>query len=74
MALLPFGSPPPSGGGAPTNASYVTLTNNGTLTSERVLTAGAGITVTDAGANNTVTISTVAAAPSILRTFLLMGA
>jgi len=42
---------------APTGASYVTLATNGTLTSERVLTAGTGITLTDAGAGSTVTIA-----------------
>jgi hypothetical protein len=45
------------GGGAPTNASYVVLGLNGTLTNERVLTAGSGITLTDAGAGGTLTIS-----------------
>lgn len=45
------------GGGAPTNASYVVLSSDATLTSERVLTAGSGITITDSGAGGTVTIS-----------------
>lgn len=45
------------GGGAPTNATYVTLTTNATLTNERVLTAGAGISVTDNGPGNTVVIA-----------------
>jgi len=45
------------GGGAPTGASYVTLGNDATLTAERVLTAGNGISLTDAGANSTVTIA-----------------
>lgn len=45
------------GGGAPTDASYVTLGTNGTLTDERVLTAGSNISVTDAGAGSTVTIA-----------------
>lgn len=45
------------GGGAPTNASYVTLGANASLTAERVLTAGAAVTITDAGANGTVTIA-----------------
>lgn len=48
----------PSGsGGAPTGASYVTLATDGTLTSERVLTAGSGISIADAGAGSTVTIA-----------------
>lgn len=45
------------GGGAPTNAQYVVLASNGTLTNERTLTAGTGIMITDGGANSTVTIS-----------------
>lgn len=45
------------GGGAPTDASYVTLGTNGTLTDERVLTAGTGISITDAGAGSTVTVA-----------------
>lgn len=45
------------GGGAPTDAEYVVMTLNGTLTNERVLTAGSGITITDGGAGSTVTIA-----------------
>lgn len=45
------------GGGAPTNASYVVIGLNGTLTAERVLTAGSGITITDGGAGGNVTIA-----------------
>ena len=44
------------GGGAPTDASYLVLGTDGTLTDERVLTAGAGITFTDAGAGSTLTV------------------
>jgi len=44
------------GGGAPTNAQYVVMTANGTLTQERVLTAGNGVTITDNGAGSTVVI------------------
>jgi hypothetical protein len=44
-------------GGAPTTASYITLTTDATLTNERVLTAGNGITLTDAGAGSTLTIA-----------------
>jgi hypothetical protein len=44
-------------GGAPTDAQYVTLATNGTLTGERVLTAGSGITITDGGAGSTVTVA-----------------
>ena len=46
------------GGGAPTNAEYVVISLNGTLTNERVLTAGTGITLTDAGAGSTLTVAT----------------
>ena len=45
------------GGGAPTGAQYVTLSTNGSLTHERVLTAGTGISITDGGAGSTVTIN-----------------
>lgn len=51
------GGAPGGGSGAPTGASYVTLGTDGTLTNERVLTAGAGITLTDAGAGSTITVS-----------------
>jgi len=42
---------------APNDAQYVTLAVNGDLSAERVLTAGSGITLTDAGANGAATIS-----------------
>jgi len=45
------------GGGAPTDASYVTLGLDGDLSAERVLTAGADITITDSGANDNVTVA-----------------
>ncbi len=44
------------GGGAPTTSSYVTLGTDATLTSERVLTAGTNVTLTDGGAGSTITI------------------
>ena len=44
------------GGGGVTDATYVTLSTNGTLTDERVLTAGTGIDFTDAGAGSTLTV------------------
>jgi len=47
----------PSGSGAPTTAQYVTLATDGTLSNERVLTAGTGISLTDGGAGSTVTIA-----------------
>lgn len=49
---------PISGAVAPSNAQFVTLATDTTLTSERVLTAGAGVTLTDAGAGSTVTVAT----------------
>lgn len=46
------------GGGAPTDATYVCLSTNATLTNERVLTGTANqITVTDGGAGSSVTLS-----------------
>ena len=44
------------GGGAPTTATYVTMTNNATLTNERTLAVGSPITLSDGGANNPVTL------------------
>jgi hypothetical protein len=44
------------GGGAPTGASYLTLGLDGTLSAERVLTAGTFMTLTDAGAGSTLTV------------------
>jgi hypothetical protein len=41
---------------APTDATYLTLSLDATLSAERVLTAGEGIDFTDAGANGTLTI------------------
>ncbi len=47
----------PSGTGATASAQYVTLATDGGLSAERVLTAGAGITLTDAGANGNITVA-----------------
>jgi hypothetical protein len=44
-------------GGAPTDAQYVTLGTNSSLSAERVLTPGQDILLTDAGAGNTATLS-----------------
>ena len=47
-----------AGGGAPTNAQYVTLALNGTLTAERVLTGTSNqISIVDGGADGNVTLS-----------------
>lgn len=45
------------GSGAPTDAEYVVMQLNGTLTNERKLTAGTGISITDGGAGGNVTIA-----------------
>jgi hypothetical protein len=42
---------------APKDATYITLSLNSVLTAERVLTAGAGVTFVDTGANGTLTVS-----------------
>ncbi|MBX4189777.1 hypothetical protein KW791_00545 [Candidatus Parcubacteria bacterium] len=44
------------GSGGSGNAQYVTLATDASLTAERVLTEGANISLTDAGANSTITI------------------
>jgi hypothetical protein len=49
-----------SAASAPTNASYITLSNDATLTAERVLTAGTNISIVDGGAGSTATISSTA--------------
>ncbi len=46
-----------SAGGAPTDATYLTLSTNGTLSGERVLTAGNGLSLTDGGAGGNATIA-----------------
>ena len=45
------------GGSAPTGASYVTISAEAGLTSERRVAAGTGISLTDGGANSTLTIA-----------------
>ena len=45
------------GTGAPTDAEYVVMALNGTLTNERVLAAGTGISLTDGGAGFNATIA-----------------
>ena len=44
-------------GGAPTDAEYVVLSANGTLTNERVLSDGIGISVVDSGAGQAYTLN-----------------
>ena len=61
--MINLHNPPPSGSGggggsgAPTDATYVTLSNNGDLTAERVLTAGSSIALIDGGANGNATLN-----------------
>lgn len=64
------------GSGAPSGSAYVTIGADGTLSAERALTAGAGITITDNGPNNTVVIASSASAapPAWPRIMALMGA
>lgn len=62
---------------APVNASYITTSSNATLTAERVLTAGANITLTDGGPGSTLTIAASgggSSTPDYSTTFLFMGA
>jgi len=61
-------------GGAPVGASYVVIGSNATLTSERVLTAGSGITITDGGANGNVTIAASGGGGGGAESFLLFQA
>ena len=46
-----------AGGGAPTSSAYVTVGNDGTLTSERGIAMGTGLTSTDGGANGSYTVN-----------------
>lgn len=59
------GFAPAPAAGAPVDASYVVMGANATLTNERILTAGAGVTITDNGPGDTVVI----AAPGVAPTF-----
>lgn len=47
--------------GAPVGAQYVTMALDGTLTNERVIAPGTGISIADGGANGNVTISNTGA-------------
>lgn len=50
----------PAATGAATTEAYVTIGNSSGLSAERALTAGTGITLTDGGANSTVTVGVTA--------------
>ena len=56
IALSGAGGGGGGGGGAPTSSQYVTLATDATLTNERVLTAGHGVDLVDAGAGSTITV------------------
>lgn len=58
-------APVGSVGGAPASAEFVTLALSGSLSQERVLTAGNGITMADGGANGNVTLSQTAASAGL---------
>ena len=45
------------GGGAPADATYLCLTANGTLTNERIFTAGTGLAAVDSGAGAALTLN-----------------
>ena len=60
MVLLPYRGEIISSGAtsfAPVDATYLALSANGTLTGERVLTAGTGLTLADAGAGGAATLT-----------------
>ena len=46
-----------AGASAPTNATYLVVSSDSTLTDERVLTAGQGIQISDGGAGGNMTVS-----------------
>lgn len=49
-------APAAASAGAPTSAQYVTLATDATLTAERTLAVGGGLTLADGGAGSTVTV------------------
>lgn len=55
-----------TGGGAPTNLSYLVLTASTSLSAERVLTIGTGLASTDAGAGGNLTIAIATHAASYI--------
>ena len=63
-----------TGGIAPATAPYITLGADATLTAERVLTAGPGITLTDGGPNGAVTISASGGGGAVSSVFGRVGA
>lgn len=67
---MSYGGGTGSSGEAPKSASYVVIGANATLTAERIVTAGVGITFVDAGAGAALTIS---ATPVYAHNLMLMG-
>ncbi len=53
-----------SGSGAPTTASYVTVSNEASLTGERALAVDAPVTKSDGGANGALTLGVTLVAPA----------
>lgn len=62
------------GGGAPTDAEYLVMSLNGTLTNERVLTAGTGISLTDGGAGSNATIANTGVTSNVAGTGISVSA
>jgi len=52
---------------SPSDAQYITLATNATLTNERVLTAGNGISLTDGGAGSTLTVANTGLTGTVLQ-------
>jgi len=60
--------------GAPTDAEYVVMSLNGTLTNERVLAAGTGISLTDGGAGSNATIANTGVTSNVAGTGISVSA
>ncbi len=56
------------GGGAPTTSSYVVIGLDAGLSADRQLTAGAGISLVDGGANSTITIAATGGSGTVTTT------
>lgn len=56
------------GGGAPTDATYIVVSTNTNLSQERSLAAGSGISLLDAGANNSISVNLETHAASFIAT------
>lgn len=54
MGVTVYGAPAASGSGAPTDAQYVVMASDSTLSAERVLTAGNHVTVANGGSTATI--------------------